>query len=144
MLYLTRAPVQWRSEPTTKWTGGICNYRPLLTQNPIGLERRGKKHSRALNSTFERYLDHFSSQSNIRVPRGHQRSKFDRCYYIFFFRKRAVVSGTVIARRAKMIPIVELLLLIRSQSKVTSGQRLSLHRSSIVKIVVTGEIFFTK
>ena len=61
-----------------------------------------------------------------------------------FFRMRVIMSGTVIARKMQMIPVDSFwtLLLIRSTSKVTSGQRLIFHRSNIIQIAVMAKYSF--
>ena len=75
------------------------------------LERRGKSTPQLSNGTYESISVIFS-QSNVRVTRGHQRSKFD-IYVMTFFRKRAVVSETMVARKTQGIAIDGLELLFR-------------------------------
>ena len=121
--------------------GGIC-YHPLLTRKPIGLERRGKSIRQLSIGTFETISVIFPLRAILGSPEVIKgQSLID---VIIFFGKRVIVSRTVKARRTQAMPVDSFLtlLLIKSSSKMTLGQRLSLHRSNIVKIAVAGQIFF--
>ena len=104
--WLSPRPSGGLSQLRHRGGGGIC-YHHLVTKKPIGLERRGKKHLTALNSTLNSISVIFLLRALLgssEVIKG--QSSID---VIIFFRKRVsgacVVSGTVIARRTHMIPI---------------------------------------
>ena len=94
--------------------------------------------------TFESISVIFHLRAILRSPEVIKGQKL--LNVIIFFRKHAVISGTMIARKThgKAIDSFWTLLFIRSSSKLTSGQRLSLHRSNIVKIDVLGYFFLSR
>ena len=77
---------------------------PFLTRKPIGLERRGKNIRQLSIGKFESVSVIFPLRTILgsqEVIKG--QNSID--VIIFFFRKRAIVSGTVIDSRTEIIPI---------------------------------------
>ena len=66
---LTRAPVAVSANFALVGGGGggIC-YHPPLTQKLRGIERRGKKHSIALNAYVLKYICHFHLRAILGSP----------------------------------------------------------------------------
>ena len=67
-------------------------------------------------------------------------------FLYFTYRKRATVPGTMIARRAQGIVIDSSWtpFSMKCSLKLTTGQQISLQRSNIVKIAVSGESRFSR
>ena len=72
-----------------------------MTTHPNSKTKRDRKAREKafdgpINEYIRKYFDHFFTQANIEVTRGHQKVKFSRS--VIFLRKYAIISGPITSK----------------------------------------------